>query len=337
MPIYPRGNGFMVSIGSGKNRYRQSFPTYKEAEAAELKASRRAQTLSQYGGFTKTLKDAYTLTWRLQWSSDKSSKTHAVNAGVILRAFGETTLLTEITTEAVTEVIFEWEEAGSSGSTINRKISALSTMLKAAADQGWLDKVPKLPRRREGKHRIRWIDQAEEEKMLALADHLGLADLKDFIVVAIDTGFRKSELLGLETRDFSQGLLHLHAGATKNDHARAIPATDRVIHILNRRANMRKPFGSLSVPSLRYQWSVLKSAMKLDDDPQFIVHTLRHTCASRLVQKGVPLAVVQKWMGHLNIQTTLRYAHLAPDDLKGALEKLQGSPSVAPVLKVVNT
>lgn len=117
---------------------------------------------------------------------------------------------------------------------------------------------------------------------------------------------------------------------------RAIPATDRVTHIMNRRANMRKPFGSLSVPALRYQWSVLKSAMKLEDDPQFIVHTLRHTCASRLVQKGVPLAVVQKWMGHLNIQTTLRYAHLAPDDLKGALDKLQGSQSVAPVLRVVN-
>ena len=75
--------------------------------------------------------------------------------------------------------------------------------------------------------------------------------------------------------------------------------------------------------------------MKLEDDPQFVVHMLRHTCASRLVQRGVPLAVVQKWMGHSNIQTTLRYAHLAPESLMVGKEALE-QVSERPALRVVN-
>ncbi|MBO6631600.1 MAG: tyrosine-type recombinase/integrase, partial [Psychroserpens sp.] len=42
---------------------------------------------------------------------------------------------------------------------------------------------------------------------------------------------------------------------------------------------------------------------------------LRHTCASRLVQAGIDLRRVQTFLGHQTIQMTLRYAHLATDDL----------------------
>ncbi|GAF76077.1 unnamed protein product, partial [marine sediment metagenome] len=52
------------------------------------------------------------------------------------------------------------------------------------------------------------------------------------------------------------------------------------------------------------------------------VHTLRHTFASHLVMNGVDLPTVQKLMGHSDIQTTMIYAHLAPDHLAGAVEKL---------------
>ncbi len=53
------------------------------------------------------------------------------------------------------------------------------------------------------------------------------------------------------------------------------------------------------------------------------VHTLRHTFASHLVMAGVDLATVQKLMGHSSITTTMIYAHLAPDHLKAAVEKLK--------------
>ncbi|MDX2347977.1 MAG: tyrosine-type recombinase/integrase, partial [Nitrospirota bacterium] len=50
-------------------------------------------------------------------------------------------------------------------------------------------------------------------------------------------------------------------------------------------------------------------------------HTLRHTTASRLVMAGVPLPTVKEVLGHRDIQTTLRYAHLAPSHIQAAMEK----------------
>jgi len=55
------------------------------------------------------------------------------------------------------------------------------------------------------------------------------------------------------------------------------------------------------------------------------VHTLRHTFASHLVMSGVDLPTVMKLMGHSDIQTTMIYAHLAPDHLADAVNKLSFS------------
>ena len=52
------------------------------------------------------------------------------------------------------------------------------------------------------------------------------------------------------------------------------------------------------------------------------LHTLRHTFASHLVISGVDLPTVKKLMGHSDIQTTMVYAHLAPDHLADAVDKL---------------
>lgn len=324
----------MVSVGSGDLRFRQSYKLEldaKEAELAALKrmdatgnpleASVRHEDTKPRG---KLLKDAYELTLRLYWSQDRSLKTHKVNAREVFRLIPEGLELTDITPELVLDAIEEWEDRGNSGSTVNRKISNLRMMLKTARDQGWIQSVPKLPMRNEGKHRIRWMNEAEELRVLTACSHLGLEELRDLVCVAVDTGFRRGEMLGLQPSDFINGNLHLHDGETKSGKGRSVPVTKRVAAILNRKEGSRKVF-SFSESSLRRQWGILKDYLGLSDDNQFIVHMLRHTCASRLVQRGVPLAVVKEWMGHANIATTLRYAHLAPDSLmigRDALEQV---------------
>jgi integrase len=73
---------------------------------------------------------------------------------------------------------------------------------------------------------------------------------------------------------------------------------------------------------IRGWWDRLRVRMGMEEDPNFVPHILRPTCASRLVQKGVHLQVVKEWMGHKAIQTTLRYAHLAPKQLHDAVKLL---------------
>ena len=66
-----------------------------------------------------------------------------------------------------------------------------------------------------------------------------------------------------------------------------------------------------------------KAVKKADLRPKFRYHDLRHTFCSRLVAAGVPLLEVQQLAGHKNYSTTLRYAHLSPDHLKRAVEKVE--------------
>ena len=338
MPIYRKGNRYLVSLGSRNDRYRQTFATEEEAKADEARELARRATLPKAvrgeGTGTisplksrKTLQEAYDLTFRLEWKGGKSEKTMTLNGGNVLKALGADTLLSDITTETITEMVLEFEDLGNSGSTVNRKLSLLSMVLKTAVNHNWLLSVPRMIRRKEGKHRIRWMNTEEEGNVLVACQHLGLNCLHDFIIVAVDTGFRRAELLGLSAPDFQEGMIHLYAGQTKNGDARAIPATSRVARILHRRRMNLTTFEGLTVSSLRHQWATLRAYMGMEEDPQFIVHMLRHTCASRLVQRGVPLASVQHWMGHKNINTTLRYAHLAPENLMQARNALEAAPT----------
>lgn len=75
--------------------------------------------------------------------------------------------------------------------------------------------------------------------------------------------------------------------------------------------------------------SMWKHKRGLPQGDEACFHTLRHTTASCLVQCGVPLAVIQKWVGHAVIEAIMKYAHLAPDSLDLALAALNRRPDWA--------
>lgn len=81
------------------------------------------------------------------------------------------------------------------------------------------------------------------------------------------------------------------------------------------------PFVGLS--RSRFQKAVAGACRHLG--VQFRVHDLRHACASRLVAGGVALAVVQRWLGHRDITSTMRYVHVRDNQLQEAARALFGS------------
>ena len=68
--------------------------------------------------------------------------------------------------------------------------------------------------------------------------------------------------------------------------------------------------------------SALRKLCKSTDLRTIGWHTLRHTFASHLAMRGVPLPVIKELMGHDTITTTMRYAHVAPSTLRAAIEML---------------
>lgn len=73
---------------------------------------------------------------------------------------------------------------------------------------------------------------------------------------------------------------------------------------------------------LRSWWMRMKKALGLEGDADFVFHTCRHTCATRMVDAGVNVFVIRDWLGHTRIETTLRYAHVHPKNIEDALDRV---------------
>lgn len=332
MAVYAKGKKFMASFGAGATRVRRTFDTaeagvaWEQAQSAARGASKALPEALPAGPACWTLQKAFDETVRHVWRGTAGAPKACINANQALVFFGPDTLTSEITSTWILEWMEELQvESENSNATCNKKLSALRVMLTRAMEYGGLPTLPRIKRYKESEHRIRWYSDAEEETMLATAEHLGLPELRDFIIVGLDTGFRRGELLGLSVRDYHNGMLMLHAGETKNGQARSVPVrTKRVRAILAARqaAGVSKVFPTLTFRGLQTQWQSLRAILGKEEDRGFIPHVLRHTCATRLVSEGIPLTTVQAWMGHKVIQTTIRYAHMQGGQLMAAADAL---------------
>jgi integrase len=117
---------------------------------------------------------------------------------------------------------------GIANATINRELSLLSAAINYANKElDWSLPNPVRGRKlKEPEGRVRWLTVEEAERLIAAAESLPKARyLADFIRLALTTGMRSGELLGLEWRrvDFEARLIHLEAGHTKTGKRRSIP------------------------------------------------------------------------------------------------------------------
>jgi len=113
---------------------------------------------------------------------------------------------------------------------------------------------------------------------------------------------------------------------TKNYESRTMPLREEVQRILE---PMRKGKGLVfrpeKVTEKAFYGRIIKQLAKVEKSAgleHLTLHSLRHTFASHLVMSGVDLPTVQRLMGHHDITTTMRYAHLAPDHLRMGMAML---------------
>jgi integrase len=212
--------------------------------------------------------------------------------------------------------------SGNSDSTVNRKLAVLSKVFRFAHDRGKLEHLLRMPRFKEGAHRIRFLTYEEEEKLIGTLNHIGFPQHAEAVRVLLYTGMRCGELWRLECRDIDlkEGLFSIWK--TKNSHPRSVPIVAPIKDLV---ADMVRKVnsGGLLIPGggnewLRRPWDRARYLMGYNDDTQFVPHMLRHTCATRLAQNGVPMNIIKEWLGHTAIATTMRYTHFAPRDLFNA-------------------
>ncbi len=224
--------------------------------------------------------------------------------------------------EMLDRVIGTLRERGNSNATINRKMAALSKLLRKACRMGEVFNLPEFRRQKERQGRIRFLEQEEEERLFRAIRAID-EDSYRLSVFLVDSGCRLGEAIGLLWNDVNQ--LRVTFWLTKSGRSRTVPLTRRAKQaaFIPQRAQLKGPFSMLNQQRYRAVWNQAKSDVGLGLDDQVVPHILRHTCASRLVQGGIDIRRVQMWLGHQTLSMTMRYAHLATHDLDSCVKVLE--------------
>jgi integrase len=218
------------------------------------------------------------------------------------------------------DLIGKLRERGNSNATINRKMAALSKLLRKAYKMGDIHSLPEFRRQKEWAGRIRFLEYDEEDRLFG-AVRARSEDSYRLSIFLVDTGCRLGEALGLIWNDSQEHRVSFWI--TKSGRSRTIPLTERAEQAMRVDATGKKgPFSMLTAVRFRTIWNDAKAEVGLGDDSQVVPHILRHTCASRLVQGGIDIRRVQMWLGHQTLQMTMRYAHLATNDLDSCVNVL---------------
>ena len=320
----------MVDFMIDGQRIRRQFDTELDAQAFEIDTRRQ----HQYGKPIEEIEDRMVFTLRQMldktfvkyWQDKPNEEVSGVNMKILERFFKPSTPLSSITTERVDDFIMYLQNKGNASSTINSKLSTLSKCIRYAYDRGYIKVKPKIERPKVGNNaRMRFLSEAEETTITEVIQD---DDFADFFIWSVDTGMRPSEARNLHQmnvrKDDALGwvvdvkIVKDVAGTTL---PRTLPLTDRAVAAFNRLNDQAFPFARFTKAEIRKQWDWVRGMLN-NTEKEFVFYLTRHTCASRLVQRGVDITIVQKWMGHKNIQTTMIYAKLIPANLLDARKAL---------------
>ena len=345
MAVSKRGRFYHYEFELGGRRYRGSTKRTNRQDALKVEATKRTRllnSLQEIPHLTAVPTFAEFADEFLNWAkvnlAAATVELHRVNIAR-LKQFFRGRLINEIDRKSVEE--FKGWRAGQkrknaktnvSGATVNRNLTTLKRIFNYADAMGLNVKNPvrHVPYYKET-GRIRALTLEEVDKYLAAAK----GDMRDFAVLATETGGRPNEILALHKNHVHLAEGYVSLPGTKNVKAkRDVPLTDSAKEVLERR--IAASFNGYIFPVRRPKTkncevnhiTSLKKAHErvikdcFSDDP-FTIYTFRHTYGTRHSQAGTELPVLAELMGHSNIQTTMIYVHAARKQKIEATAKLQ--------------
>jgi integrase len=355
----PDGLRLRVSTGETDKTKADLKAAELVAAAHRSAAKRPAKGARKITNFGQLLTYVERHLWEKQrgYKNMKHSVTHLVNK------LGELPL-EQISYAVLSDYCAERSAEGEANATLNRRMSVASRALREAERMGWLQTGPRVPRFRPAAIKDRYVTEGEESRLMnAISSHCSTDRpewqyLFSFVPFLLDTGLRMGEARSLTFANWKPstdmaatlvagqkskettallkeatrivdsvpkgkkqpGAVVLTHGTTKSGKGRHVPLTPRaeaaLLLMLTSKVHL-----TVREDGIRHRF---ERACKESGISGVTIHTLRHTCASRLVQKGVDLYRVQRWLGHSSPTLTMRYSHLRDDDLADAALALAG-------------
>lgn len=224
--------------------------------------------------------------------------------------------------------------------TVNRYLHNLCRMFNLAIENKWMQINPfnSVKYLREDNHKIRFLSKEEEKRLFAEINKgkevIGrdrkkkiiypFKHIEPIIICALQTGMRRGEIFSLKWANIDKDFTYIELLKTKSGKVRKIPISAKLSEVLKSLPQINEfvfnnPDTKSPFIDIKKSFTSLLKAAKIEN---FRFHDLRHTVATRLVEKGVDLVVVQEIMGHSKIETTMRYAHPVPERKKHAISLL---------------
>lgn len=259
----------------------------------------------------KTLTELLKATALAKWRGKSCEKQFCSNVLQAIEILGDDM---EVTTHQVAQLKRYYESCSLKPSTVNGKLVNLHSVLQYGYENGWLSAIPKFQFDKidNDNSRTRVLTTAEEDALLTWLRANGSEVMAGFCELLLLTGCRRSELLTATKKNVDGSWLRLYE--TKSGKGRPIPLGPRAKEL----ADQFIPF-ALSIGQIEEIWKKAKDACGMSDDSSLVLHSLRHTSATRLLRKCKNIKVVKEFLGHANLKTTERYAKLHDDDLMAAV------------------
>ena len=206
--------------------------------------------------------------------------------------------------------------------TANRYLENLSKMFNLAIENEWLDKNPisKKSKFKAKNYSLRYLTESEKKRLLESCDGI----LKKVVIVALNTGLRKSNILKLKWENINFDFRMIELTENKGNKHLKIYMNDELYNLFKSMTpyceyvfanpQTNKPYKDLRKPWVK--------ALKKARIYNFRFHDLRHTVGTTLAKKGVPVNVIKHILGHSDVSTTMQYIHIASEDVKKAMESL---------------
>jgi integrase len=211
------------------------------------------------------------------------------------------------------------------GATVNRELAILKTAFNKGIEWTLVDSNPVKKIKffsEKDRARTRYLTADEKPKLFAVIS----PELRRFVIIALKTGMRFSEILGLKWLDIDSSANQILVRKSKSGKMRFIPLHPDVTEVLSS-LSKHGPYAFSNAQGERYSRSCwirtqFEVAVEKAEIHDFHVHDLRHTFASELVMKGVDLKTISELLGHSSTRMTERYSHLSPTHVSQAVNLL---------------
>ncbi len=230
--------------------------------------------------------------------------------------------LDEIDRTLIDRIKFDRDRIAKAGTT-NRYLALIRSILRRACNEWeWTERVPKFKLFKEAEGRVRSLTPHEFGKLREqLPQHL--ADMATF---AVATGLRQANVKGLEWQHVNLAQSHawVPGDRHKNGKPHSVPLNEMALAVLRRQIGKHpeRVFTFNGQPVSNVFTKAFKAALQRAGIEDFKWHDLRHTFATWHRQAGTPTHELQRLGGWKTGAMVERYAHLAPEALQGAANRL---------------